>query len=83
MSLRSWMRAAIASSKAWTARATASSRSSPKVVSSGKSGDVTRTVPSSSSSAYRIGKHQSNPKSFLIFAASLRPSSLRPPCIGS
>ena len=50
MSLRSCMRAAIASSSAWTARAMASSRSSPKVVNSGKSGDVASRFPSSSSS---------------------------------
>ena len=33
--------------------------------------------------SYRIGKHQSNPKPFLIFATSPRPDSFPPPCIGS
>ena len=44
-------------------------RSSPKVVNSGKSGEVASRVPSSSSRIPGICKHQSSPRSFLILAS--------------
>ena len=56
---------------------------SPKVVTSGSAGQVTRTVPLSSGASYPIAEHYFSPRSLRILFTKPLPSSLRLPCMGN